>query len=152
MDDILKPLIDSGEEVEWLGPASENSIKKVSTLLGARLPESLRQFLLKYGGGGLVGEPISGIIETKANSMQMGTLLGDTKRCRDNHRLPPHLIVVYYSEDGVCWCVDCGEQDQTGESPVVSFSIFTHKIDANIAPTFTEFLMEYVKLRVSKRT
>jgi antitoxin YobK len=150
MQDIVKPLIESGTDVFWLGPASQSSIDKIEELLGLKLPVSLRNFLSEYGGGGVVGQEIGGIGADNPLLTHKGTLLGDSQRCRKDYRLPEHLVVVYFTDDGVCWCVDTSKQDKNGESPVVSYSIFTHKVDAEIAPTFADFLRKYVQLRAHR--
>ena len=150
IEEIVKPLSESGGDLFWQGQANEASVRRVEELLGVKLPTSLISFLLKFGGGGVVGEEISGIEANNPNLMHKGTILGDSERCRKEFRLPPTLAVVYYTDDGVCWCVDCSKRDESGESPVVSYSIFKHKIDAEIAPAFSDFLKQYVELRASR--
>jgi antitoxin YobK len=149
IEEIVTPLVQSGQDLYWLGQASESSINKIEGLLGVKLPVSLRLFLLKYGGGGVVGDQISGISADNPSLTRRGTLLGDSERCRKEHQLPQHLVVVYFTDEGACWCVDCSRRDEAGESPVVSYSIFTHRIDARIAPTFAAFLKRYVELWTS---
>ena len=150
IEEIVKPLSECGEDLFWQGRASEASVQKLEELLGIKLPPSLKLFLLEFGGGGIVGEEISGIEANNPSLMHRGTILGDSERCRKEYQLPSTLVVVYFTEDGVCWCLDSSKQDERGESPVVSYSIFTHKIDALIAPTFSDFLKRYVELRVSR--
>lgn len=150
IEEIIKPLSQSGEDLFWHGQASEASVQKVEELLGVKLPISLRSFLLKFGGGGVVGEEISGIEDNNPSLLNKGTILGDTERCRKEYRLPSDLAVVYFTDEGVCWCVDCSKRDKAGESPVVSYSIFAHRIDSEIASAFSFFLKQYVELRASR--
>ena len=147
IDEIIHPLLQSERDLFWQGPASESTIKQVESSLDSVLPSSFRLFLLKYGGGGVVGEEISGIESNDPNLEFRGTVLGDTKRCRTEHGLPPCLTVIYLSDDGPCWCLDGSRLDEAGECPVVSYSVYKHKIDAEIAPSFSAFLKQYVELR-----
>ncbi len=150
IEEIIEPLSQIKEPLFWQGPASESSIGQVETLLGFSLPPSFRSFLLRYGGGGVVGEEISGIEANDSNLDYKGTVLGDTRRCRKDFGLPHHLCVIYFSDDGICWCLDCSEADERMEYPVVSYSIFKREIEKEIAPTFKRFLKQYVELRVQR--
>jgi hypothetical protein len=151
IDEILQPLLNSDESLFWQGPASEASLNAIASQLELKLPPSFRSFLLKYGGGGVVGELIGGLEEDNPALEYKGTVIGDTKRCRADHQLPHSLCVIYLTDADVCWCLDCSKRDENGESPVVSYSVFEQRVDVQIASTFEEFLKQYVELR-SNRT
>jgi len=55
--------------------------------------------------------------------------------------------VIYLGADDVVWCLDVSHFDGD-ECPVVAFDVFS-KTTKLLAATFTEFLAEYLTLRVS---
>jgi antitoxin YobK len=105
-DELADAMVATGHEIFWQGAASEGQIRRLEKLLGVPLPESFRQFLLSYGGGGVVGAEISGIEDDDAELDTGGTVLGDTNACRKRYDLPPHLVTIYFHDDEVCWCLD----------------------------------------------
>ena len=115
-------------------------------MVKAKLPLSFITFLEEYGGGGVVGSEISGIESNNAELDYRGTVYGDTIMCRDQYSLPESLVVIYFSDDEVVWCLDTSRM-KNEECPVVSYNVFTSKIDGELAETFHEFFVEYLELR-----
>jgi len=146
---LLERLNSSGEPVFWQGPTGNEAIDRVERLLSIKLPPSFRAFLRLCGGGGVEGSEISGIEEGDPSLENKGTVLGDTKRCREEFGLPSHLAVIYFSEEGVCWCLDSSNPDLSEEYRVVSFSLFSERIDARLADDFLGFFSQYVESRTS---
>lgn len=145
--ELLLELQRSGRDVFWQGKASKESIDKLEALVGVRLPTSFRRFLSEYGGGGVVGEEISGIEDDDPTLENRGTVYGDTLRCREDFGLPSDLVVLYLGSDDIVWCLDATRLIDS-EYPVVSFDVFT-KLTKPIASSFDEFLAEYVRLRLA---
>lgn len=145
---LLDRLERSGRPVFWQGPVSVEAVTELERLLDVQLSASFRAFLLRCGGGGVEGGEISGIEDDNPSLENRGTVWGDTKRCRGEFGLPPHLVVIFFSDDELCWCMDSSSRDESGETPVVSFSIHSRKVDAVLALSFTEFLKQYVELRI----
>jgi len=147
-DNVAEAAKNAGHEIFWLGAVSEQEINRVEALLGIKLPSSFRRFLESYGGGGVVGAEISGIEDNDAALESGGTVVGDTKMCRQRYDLPAHLVVIYFHDDEVCWCLDT--RDSAGaECPVVSYNIFTKKIDRVIAKSFSSFMRQHLELYTS---
>jgi len=145
---LIHQLEASGRDVFWQGQASDSSIKELETLVGSKLPASFTAFLARHGGGGVVGEEISGIEDNNPTLEYRGTVYGDTRRCREDYGLPSNLIVVYLGDDDVVWCLDAS--DFNGEEcPIVSFNVFT-AVKSRIAASFGDFLEEYLTLRLSR--
>ncbi len=116
--------------------------------MGTRLPTSFKSFLAKYGGGGIVEEEVSGIEADDPPLKHRGTVYNDTLLCREEYASPKHLIGVYLGDDDVVWCLDARELVDD-EYPVVSFDVFSKKT-IPLAPSFAEFLAEYLRLRISR--
>lgn len=147
---LIKKLTQSEQKVFWQGKAREESVNELERLLSVKLPSSFREFLLECGGGGVEGTEISGIEDDNPRLEYKGTVWGDTKRCREEFDLPVHLAVIFFSDDEVCWCLDSQSINESGECPVVSYSVFLRKIDAQVAINFTDFLRQYIKLRIGQ--
>jgi hypothetical protein len=148
IEQLIQQLEASGKDVFWQGQTSQNSIEELESLLGSKLPFSFAAFLARHGGGGVVGEEISGIEDDDPTLKNRGTVYGDTLRCREDFGLPSNLIVVYLSDEEVVWCLDVSEFNGE-ECPVVSFNVLT-TTTSPIAPNFGAFIEEYLILRLSR--
>jgi hypothetical protein len=144
-DELAGAITAAGNEIFWLGAASGEQVRRVEALLGVALPSSFRRFVESYGGGGVIGAEISGIEDNDAELESSGTVVGDTKTCRDRYDLPAHLVVIYFHDDEVCWCLDTSESVD-GECPVVSYNIFSRKVDRVIAKDFSSFMQQHLGL------
>jgi hypothetical protein len=143
-DDLARSVEQAGYEIFWLGPVSREQIGRLEALLELSLPESFRRFLECYGGGGIVSAEISGIEDDAANESG-GTVFGDTQECRQHFGLPAHLVVIYFHDNEVCWCLDVSRWNGQ-ECPVVSYSLFSRTVDREIAPDFHTFLKQHFAL------
>ena len=127
IDSLIQDLAKTGKDLFWQGSASQESIEKLESLLGSRLPVSFKSFLAKYGGGGVVEEEVSGIEDDDPTLERRGTVYGDTLLCREDYALPENLIVIYLGLDDVVWCLDAGQFD-SDECPVVAFDVFSKSL------------------------
>jgi hypothetical protein len=149
IESLVQQLEKNGNNVFWQGGASDSSVDELQSLLGVRIPTSFRRFLCAFGGGGVVGEEISGIENDNPRLEHRGTVLGDTLICRQTYGLPARLIVIYLGGDGdFAWCLDA-EQVSGVECSVVSYE-FHSKIIRPLATDFIAFFREYLTLRLSR--
>ncbi len=144
-DELARAAENAGNEVFWFGATSTDQIDRLEALLGARLPGSFRRFLAEYGGGGIVSAEVSGIEENDAENDSGGTVLGDTVVCRSDYGLPHDLVVMYFHDNEVCWCLDTSRFIDD-ECPVVSYSLFTKKVEREISDNFEEFMKQHLGL------
>ncbi|WP_076516950.1 SMI1/KNR4 family protein [Achromobacter sp. MFA1 R4] len=144
-DELAMAAEAAGNEIFWLGPASGHQVQRLEALLGLQLSPSYKRFLEVYGGGGIVSAEISGIEDDNAELMTGGSVLGDTFTCRDRFGLPDHLVVIYFHDDEVCWCLDASEGDGD-EFPVVSYNIFSKEVDRAISEDFSAFMRQHLAL------
>lgn len=138
-----------GLPVFWLGPCPEAALAKLEGLLGVPLPPTFREFLMTTGGGEIATSALSGIEKDDPLLEDAGTVWGDTLRCREDFSLPEHLVVIYFANDEICWCLDSSRKDPSGEYPVVTYSIFGRVVEKVIAPNFGLFLKEFVETRIA---
>ena len=132
------------DEVYWLGACDESQINILENKLNLSLPNELKEFILLVGGGGVVGEEISGIVDNDALAESRGAIYYDTCQCRKEYSLPSDMAVIYFKDDDVCWCVDC-RKNTYGQ--IVNYDLFSRKISNVLAPSFRFFFEEYVNLR-----
>lgn len=145
--ELLKRL-EQSKDVFWQGAVSDSEITRLESLLGCHLPASFRQFLRICGGGGITRRWISGIEDGNASNENRGTVYGDTLRCREDSALPAQLVVIYFTDDHVIWCLDTS-LFANDDCPVVSFDEFTGSIDP-LFPSFESFLESYANRRLRK--
>lgn len=146
---LIDKLDASGTHVFWYGGASDELIEDLETAVATSLPPSFADFLRECGGGGEENSEISGIAPEGATVDERGTVWGDTSRCRSEFGLPRHLLAIYFNQDEICWCLDLSRRAESGEVPVVSYSVFRQEVERDLAASFQEFFEEYVKLRTS---
>lgn len=145
--ELIKKIKNSGEEIFWQGSVDEEQILLLEDQLKVRLSESFKIFLKNYGGGGVVDDEISGIENNDATLKTGGTVLGDTLECRNNFNLPSYLVVIFYQDNELAWCLDSSKMDASNECPVVSYDVFSKEITNKIADNFDLFFKEYLELR-----
>ncbi|MDS1915695.1 SMI1/KNR4 family protein [Enterobacter asburiae] len=132
------------EEVFWLGQVDTEQIDSLENNLGIKLPSDFREFLLLVGGGGVIGEEISGIVDNNALEESGGAVYYDTIYCRNDFSLPENYAVIYFKDDEVCWCIDSGSESF---GRVVNYDLFSKSTTNTISSSFSEFFDNYVKLR-----
>lgn len=132
------------DEVFWLGQVDIEQVDSLENNLGVKLPHDFREFLLLVGGGGVIGEEISGIVDNNALEESGGAVFYDTIYCRNEFSLPEKYAVIYFKDDEVCWCIDSGSE---GFGRVVNYELFSKKTTNTISSSFSEFFDNYVKLR-----
>lgn len=132
------------EEVFWLGQVDTEQIDSLEKNLGIKLPSDFREFLLLVGGGGVIGEEISGIVDNNALEESGGAVYYDTIYCRNEFSLPENYAVIYFKDDEVCWCIDSGSESF---GRVVNYDLFSKSTTNTISSSFSDFFDNYVKLR-----
>ncbi|WP_394146628.1 SMI1/KNR4 family protein [Vibrio atypicus] len=147
LEQLVEDVKSNGQEIFWLGKTSVDQINKLEELLNIKLPDSFRKFLRVYGGGGVVGSEISGIEDNNAELDYGGTIYGDTLVCREDYDLPEHLIIIFFKDDEICWCLDYRNMDLNKEPQVVSYNLFKKNVDRIVADDFEQFFNEYLVLR-----
>tara|TARA_Y100000296_G_scaffold36931_1_gene42760 strand:- start:172 stop:630 length:459 start_codon:yes stop_codon:yes gene_type:complete len=145
--ELISRVEEAGNEIFWLGAASSDQIEALEKNLGCVLPESFKDFLSIYGGGGVVDAEISGIEDNDASIDFGGTVYGDTLTAREEYDLPKGLVVIFFRDDETCWCIDSRDALNSKEFPVVSYNLFKKKVDKKISDDFSIFFEEYFTLR-----
>jgi len=145
---LIEAVKDNGQDVYWYGSASVEEVDKIECLLKVNLPSSYREFLCGFGGGGVIDADISGIEDDDGDLNSGGTTYGDTLLCREEYELPNYLVVVFYKDDEICWCLDTSRMLDM-ECLLVSYNIFKRVIENDISSSFEAFFVQYLELRAS---
>lgn len=145
IEDLIDKLNSSSKhEIYWLGAADKIQISNLENALMLTFPEDFKVFLEKTGGGGVIEQEISGIEDNNYLAEFGGTIFYDTNYCRNEFSSPDNLIVIYFKDDKIFWCVDTSENNK---GVITSFNLFSKKIAKNLFLSFYDFFKEYVELR-----
>ncbi len=128
----------------WFGAANNDEVVRLGELLGVSLPVEFAEFLRQLGGGGVEGAELTGL-DGVANEEGAGTVLGETKRLREDFSLPRHLVVVRLDDDEYAWCLDCSGQ---ARGVVVGVELGVDKTPSLVADGFAAFFEEYVESQI----
>lgn len=145
--DLINKLDSFDSDTYWFGPTAFEQIQALEQKLNLKFPHDFIKFLEICGGGGADSAEISGIYKNDALREDGGTLLYSTLHSREAYELPPKLAVIFLHDDGICWAINC-EEKNFGE--VVSYNIFTKKVEKTLNKSFSEFFEEYVNLRITE--
>lgn len=144
ISDLIRRVEEAGSEIFWQGGASQSTISRLQSILGVPLPPTFVNFLSEYGGGGVVGDEISGVEDDDAENENRGTVLGDTNYCRAEFSLPKSLIVVYLRDDEVVWCLDSSDVSKSGEYSVVSYDVHKKQTSRRLFDDFDSYFVDYL--------
>ena len=151
IEDLIETIRESGEDLEFYGPQSEESIAILEDALGIKMPPSFVEFLRTYGGGGVTDSDISGIYGDKPLMPNQGCVYGDTVRWREEYGLPENLVIIRVEDEEEALCLDAGSPDSAGEYPVVRVDLFGGGVAKVGDPlkansSFREFFEEYLEM------
>lgn len=99
---IIKMIEKYGEEDDFFGEVSEECITKAEETLSVRFPQSYREFIKKYGSGGIGGSELEGV-----QGHLGASVVNATERWR-KLGLSMKLIVVEDSEE-FARCMYCAD-------------------------------------------
>lgn len=126
IDALIKSVREAGHDLWLAGPQSDAAIAELERAIGFVMPKSYREFLSRYGGFGIGGSFISGIVDGLPLSSDAGSLFGDTQRHRKEFGMPAHLLVVQADEDAP-YCLDMSAA-RDGEFPVVCYELHSRHV------------------------
>lgn len=150
VEELIEKMRELGNEPEFFGPQSRESISTLETALGVTLPPSYVEFLETYGGGGVGDSSISGIFGGQPLMTNNGCTYGDTVRWRDEYGLPDHLVVIMDQDGEEAVCLDTQRTDG-GEAAVVRVDLFgggtpKARTPRKEAASFAEFFENYLEM------
>jgi hypothetical protein len=127
------------------GPKTDEQIILMEDILNVSLPPSYKEFIKKYGSGGVKSIDFLGITKTVEGSESVTSTLDNRK-----YGLPLEYVIVTNDGDGSYCAIDCSTKNTEGESPVIRWASFFKP--EKIAEDFGEFMLADLEniLEISK--
>jgi cell wall assembly regulator SMI1 len=145
--ELIQRIRSAGKEPDFYGPQNAENVDRLEEVLRVKLPPSYREFLVQHGGG----YGLSGLYNNQPELRELGCLVGDTERMRQQFRLPNQFIPIQQSPLGGIYCLDTSSPGPDGEYPVILITIgpggqLTHRVRA--AESFGSYLRELLEDRL----
>lgn len=142
-------LIGSIGKAEFHGPKSEALIVHAEQTLDLTFPPTYRQFLSRFGCGGVPGRELYGLIDGDFENSSVPDAIWLTLDERQTSQLPKSLVLVSDTGNGGYYGIDVSQKTSEGDSPVVEWwpgappnASGNRRIVAN---DFGSFLLEQVR-------
>lgn len=137
----------------FVGPRSENLIKKAEESLGLKFPTTYRRFILEYGAGAFGGFEVYGVIDDNFHESTVPNGIWITLRNREKYNVPRELICI--GTDGIDheYMID-SQIEKNGENPVVLYIVGLSAQEQDIemgAKDFGSYFLANVKDEISFR-
>lgn len=116
------------------GPKTDKQIMDMESILNVTLPPSYKEFIRKYGSGGIRSKDFFGIDKSVEESESVVSTLNNRK-----YDLPLKYVIVTNDGDGSYCAIDCSNKNKNGESPVIRWASFFKP--EKIAEDFGEFML-----------
>lgn len=136
---------------DFVGPCSEQLVKKAEVILNVVFPQTYRNFLLNYGAGNFGAEEIYGIVKEDFDNSGVPDAIWYTLKQRKEVNLPSNLVIIYHTGGEEMFCLDFNKTGKYQEPAVVSYVIgvdLEYQTYEIIANDFGEFLLQRVKLEL----
>lgn len=92
------------------GSKSDEQIKHMEKILNVTLPPSYKEFIKKYGSGGIGSKDFFGIDKNVEESESVTTTLD-----KRNYELPLKYVIITNDEDGSYCAIDCSKKINMGK-------------------------------------
>lgn len=120
LDELIQRSVADGSEIVCSGPVDDEKIRRAETMLGVIFPPSYKRYLLRYGAMEIDGRSFSGL--TSRDVGEGGDVVAFTRNAREEYGLPEQYIAIDFQDGDAFLCIDTGQKDASGESPLVLIS------------------------------
>lgn len=137
IDEVVKKNEFLLKKLHIYNPLTLAEANKFEKTLGVDIPQSYKEFVLKYGELFFLGDGFLGTIENPNRTLELKN---------DGHLLDG-FIDIYELGDGKIYCIDTNTKDKNGESPIVAYlpgSDMTREDCYLISESFGDFILETV--------
>lgn len=159
MDNIIKTIEANFLKDEYFfnGPCLKETVVNAEKTLEVYFPKTYREFLEKFGSGGVLGGYIYGI---GRNDLMFNMPIPEVTAYhvvwsnlyeRRNGLHPKHLISIYSVGEGTTYCLDTSQMNAEGECPVVAWPLGgyeTTPVLEVVAPDFGTFFLNLVEREI----
>ncbi len=143
LDELIQRNIQSGAEIETVGPTPVDAIYRAQTMLGVSFPPSYTDFLARYGAIEVDGRSFAGLPSREVGAD--GDVVSFTRYAREKFHLPEQYVALNDQDGDAFLCIDTKNTGAAGESPIVLVSpIDGHQLGRPAADSFAEYLANYL--------
>jgi hypothetical protein len=137
--------------LDYSYPQPANRIKEIEKILKIQLPQSYRDFLIKFGSIKFNGEEIYGLSHTYDYSKYVySNVVCATLKEREVNKdplFPTHLVIIHTLANGEFCCLDTSQMNEHGECSVISWcSSLANEQPKTLAEDFGAFLLNKIQL------
>jgi hypothetical protein len=136
---LMTEALEQGSDIWVFGAATPDQISSLELALGLPLSPSYVRFLQRYGAVAAGDMVVSGII---GSNVAAGSALGDTRRLRDEMKLPEAFVVISVHEDGG-YCLDTSKATPGDEYPVVNYEFGSNQHGTPVARDFEDWFVRF---------
>jgi hypothetical protein len=114
-------LIDRNKLGDFHGPKPAALIVRAEQKLGVTFPHTYREFISRYGCGGIPPDEFYGLIQEDFENSGVPDAVWMTLEQRASNQFPTAFICVSETGDGGDYCIDTSQILADGESPIVEW-------------------------------
>ncbi len=141
---IITELETKGIDLEFFGAVPDTEINQAEMRLGVNFPEAYKQFLRKWGRGGMAaGSQISGLVPGNPLMESFGTVVGDTEEARQRFGIDRDYIIIHAEVDEIYWGLKSSDSTCTVVAPVYSIDVLNGNKVKKISESFPSLLSDY---------
>jgi len=137
----------NADQADFDGPKSESLLSKAEQALGLSFPPTYRTFLSRLGCGDIAGAEFYGVIKDDFENSAVPDAIWLTISQRKSSQLPQSHIIVGSTGYGGFYAIDCSQQSDANESPVVEW---WGGPQTTIAADFGEFFLRSIREALSE--
>lgn len=137
-------LVEANEDLaHFVGPIPEEKVREAEERLGVVFPASYREFLLRYGCGGIAALEFYGIGWGEPNAAP--NVIFTTEAIRKSVALPDYLIDVYDSGFDEHCMIDTSQMENN-EAPIIEWTPGLDESSQDLTVQFPDFSTFFVAL------
>ncbi|MGL4825501.1 MAG: SMI1/KNR4 family protein [Alphaproteobacteria bacterium] len=136
-------------------PVTQEFIGIAEEILELKFSNSYREFIKKFGYGGVCSFDIDGVTEYKYENSSYGGVVWNVLNLRENFSFPHHLIAIYNVGEGTTYCLDTSQMNESGECPVVAWPLGGYEetpVLEIVAEDFGKFFLDRVEEQIALKT
>ncbi len=133
---------------DFAGQQPPARIASAEVALGLEFPATYREFLARFGCGGLNSLEFYGVVQDDFVNSGVPDAVWLTLDLRRTAAMPDCYILVSDTGDGGFYAIDTSQRDSSGESPVVEWWPGFPEAEDNprfVAPDFGTFFLDEVR-------
>ena len=140
-------------DADFVGRRQPHLVASAERTLGLTFPPTYRRFLLELGAGSIGGQEFYGVVNENFEQSAVPDGIWLTLDERAKSGLPPNLLIVSETGDGIRFALDTSQRYVDEESPVVLYFGPAPESPPSevVARDFGEFFLDRVRKALARR-